>query len=77
MIAKFQIWLGLAGAVAVAVTLAFLKGQSTGRAIEQVKAAKKEREDIQAVTETRANTKSKSDTELNEEVDTWTRDSSL
>lgn len=73
MIAKLQWYLGIAGAVALAVLFAWWKGQSTGRAVEQAKAAVKEREDVATVNEVRTVTKGLSNEKLDEELSKWTK----
>ncbi len=73
MIAKLQWYLGIAGAVALAVLFAWWKGQSAGRAIEQAKAVAKEREDVATVNEVRTVTKGLSNEKLDEELSRWTK----
>ncbi len=73
MIAKLQWYLGIAGAVALAILFAWWKGQSAGQAIEQAKAAKKERDDVATVNEVRTVTKQMSTPELDKELARWTR----
>lgn len=73
MIAKLQWYLGIAGAVALAVLVAWWKGQAAGEAIEQAKAAKKERDDVAKVNEVRTVTKQMSTPELDKELDRWTK----
>ncbi len=73
MIAKLQTYLGIAGAVALAILVAWWKGQSAGRAIEQAKAAQQEREDVARVNEVRTVTRGKNNPELDKELERWTR----
>lgn len=73
MMAKLKIYLAIAGAVALALLVAWWKGQSAGRAIEQAKAAAKEREDVATVNEVRTVTKGMSNDELDKELSRWTR----
>ena len=73
MMAKLKTYLAIAGAVALALLAAWWKGQSAGRAIEQAKAAQKEREDVATVNEVRTVTKGMSNEALDKELSRWTR----
>jgi hypothetical protein len=73
MIAKLKTYVAIAGAVALALLFAWWKGQSAGRAVEQAKAAVKEREDVATVNEVRTVTKGLSNEKLDEELSKWTK----
>lgn len=73
MIAKLKTYLAIAGAIVLAIAVAWWKGQSAGRAVEQAKAAVKEREDVATVNEVRTVTKGLSNEELDKELSKWTK----
>lgn len=73
MLARIKIWLTIAGGVVVALAIAFWRGQSAGRALEQARQAARDRRDAQTVTDARAEARGQSDADLNKELDRWTR----
>lgn len=73
MMGKIKSYLAVAGAIIVALVVAWWKGQSAGRAVEQAKIAVKEREDVATVNEVRTVTKAKSNAELDKELEKWTK----
>ncbi len=73
MLARIKTWLAIAGGIVVALAIAFWRGQSAGRALEQARQATKDRRDAQTVANARAEARGQSDADLNKELDRWTR----
>lgn len=73
MFTKLKIWLGLAGATVIVMLVALIKAFNAGKALEQAKQAKADKDAVAAISEARNEAKSSSDEEINQEVDKWTR----
>jgi len=73
MLARIKTWLAIAGGIIVALAIAFWRGQSAGRALEQTRQAAKDRRDAQTVADARAEARGQSNEDLNKGLDRWTR----
>lgn len=71
---KFKLYIAVAGAFAIALIAAWFRGHSAGSAANEARHAARARRDAETVNRSRADTKSKSDEDLNKEVEKWTQD---
>lgn len=70
---KLKIWLGIAGATLGIMLLALLKAFNAGKALEQAKQAKADKDAVAVISEAHNEAKSSSDEELNGELNEWTK----